>query len=99
MDQGTVPSGRIRYRYERRGGGGRRLHARWHFHHRPGLWRAGLPDRPQARQSAPSAGARHRMSEAALYPDAGPDDVRPMVRTAAASNLGVWVFGAIILIV
>ena len=39
------------------------------------------------------------MSEAALYPDAGPGDVRPMVRTAAASNLGVWIFGAIVVIV
>ena len=33
------------------------------------------------------------MSEATLYPEAGPDDVRPVVRTAAASNLGVWLFG------
>jgi type IV secretion system protein VirB10 len=39
------------------------------------------------------------MSEAALYPNAGPDDVRPVVRTAAASNLGVWIFGAIVVIV
>ena len=39
------------------------------------------------------------MSEATLYPEAGPDDVRPVVRTAAASNLGVWLFGAFVVIV
>jgi len=38
------------------------------------------------------------MNEPATYPGAGPDDVRPVVRTAAASNLGVWIFGAILLI-
>lgn len=38
------------------------------------------------------------MSEAAISPNAGLDDVRPVVRTAAASNLGVWIFGAIVVI-
>src|SRR5687767_10329183 len=38
------------------------------------------------------------MSQTAPYPNAG-DDVRPVVRTAAASSLAPWIFGAIILIV
>ena len=36
------------------------------------------------------------MSEPATYPGAGADDVRPMVRTADAGNLSLWIFGAIV---
>jgi type IV secretion system protein VirB10 len=38
------------------------------------------------------------MIDAAPYASSGPDDVRPVVRTAAASNFGAWIFGAIVVI-
>jgi type IV secretion system protein VirB10 len=38
------------------------------------------------------------MSEPVTYPAGGPDDVRPVVRTASPGNLSLWIFGAIVLI-
>jgi len=37
------------------------------------------------------------MNTAATTPDAGPGDIRPVVRTAGSGNLGVWIFGALLL--
>ena len=37
------------------------------------------------------------MSEPATYPAVDSADVRPVVRTADSGNLGLWIFGAIVL--
>jgi len=34
---------------------------------------------------------------ATTHPGAGPEDVRPVVRTGGAGNLGVWIFGGLLL--
>jgi len=38
------------------------------------------------------------MMNAKAYPDEGGEDLRPMVRTAASGNLGMWIFGALLLV-
>jgi len=38
------------------------------------------------------------MSESVTLPNGAPEDVRPVVRTAETGNLGLWIFGAILLV-